>query len=176
MTTPHTGSPIAIRDAVQADGAGIARIYNHYVAETVVTFELDAVSGTEMGERIVATRQVDELPWLVAEGREELAGYAYASKWKGRCAYRFAVEITVYLDAAYQGRGLGTQLYRALFDALRTAGMHTVIAGISLPNPASIALHEKMGLDKVGHFREVGYKFDRWIDVGYWQASLAAEP
>ena len=160
-----------MRPASAPDADAIARIYNHYIAETVITFEETAVPGSEMAQRIVDT-DAEALPWLVACIDGAVAGYAYASKWKGRCAYRYAVEITVYLDGQHQGRGLGTVLYQALFDELRAAGLHTVIAGISLPNDASIALHEKMGLEKVAHFREVGFKFDRWIDVGYWQANL----
>ena len=99
-------------------------------------------------------------------------GYAYASKWKGRCAYRFAVETTVYLDAPAHGRGLGRRLYERLLAALRESGMHVAIGGIALPNPASIALHEKLGFRKVGQFEEVGFKLGRWVDVGYWQVML----
>jgi phosphinothricin acetyltransferase len=160
-----------IRPATVGDCEAIARIYNHYILNTAVTFEEQAVSGSDMAERINEISS-DALPWLVAEQAPEVAGYAYASKWKGRCAYRFSVEITVYLDPAATGRGLGTKLYEALFAALRSNSIHVVIGGIALPNPASVALHERFGLQKVAHFKEVGFKFNRWIDVGYWQASL----
>jgi len=96
----------------------------------------------------------------------------YASKWHGRSAYRFSTEITVYLAPAHVGRGIGSQLYARLFPILRDRGIHAVIGGIALPNEASVALHEKFGLEKVAHFKEVGYKFDRWIDVGSWQGIL----
>ncbi len=165
----HSG--MAVREAEAGDGDALAGIYNPYIADTIITFEETPVSAVEMTQRVAATVE-DGLPWLVAEDGEQVAGYAYASKWKGRCAYRYATEITVYLDEAYQGQGIGLGLYQHLFNELRSRGMHTVIAGIALPNDASIALHEKMGLEKVAHFKEVGRKFDRWIDVGYWQANL----
>ncbi|MGH8085997.1 MAG: arsinothricin resistance N-acetyltransferase ArsN1 family B [Lysobacter sp.] len=161
-----------IRNATSADASALASIYNRYVLDTTVTFEESAVSETEMAARI-AEVQGASLPWLVAEDDAGgVLGHAYASKWKGRCAYRFAVEITVYLDAAAHGRGLGRQLYERLLAVLRDAGMHVAIGGIALPNPASIALHEKLGFRKVGQFDEVGFKFGRWVDVGYWQVML----
>ncbi|MGQ4584172.1 arsinothricin resistance N-acetyltransferase ArsN1 family B [Lysobacter sp. F60174L2] len=161
-----------IRDATPSDAAALARIYNQYVLDTTVTFEETAVSKTEMAVRI-AEVQAAGLPWLVAEDDAGLVlGHAYASKWKGRCAYRFAVETTVYLDAAVHGRGLGRQLYERLLATLRETGMHVAIGGIALPNPASIALHEKLGFRKVGQFEEVGFKFGRWVDVGYWQLTF----
>ena len=136
-----------------------------------MTFETDPVDGRDMASRI--GESVDNgLPWLVAEIDGAVAGFACASKWKGRCAYRYSLESTVYLDPELTGRGLGTELYAALIDAIRALGMHAVIGGISLPNPASVALHEKLGFRKTGQFIEVGYKFDRWVDVGYWQLVL----
>lgn len=161
-----------IRNALPADAGALARIYNRYVLDTTVTFEETAVSEAEMAARI-AEVQGASLPWLVAEDDAgTVLGHAYASKWKGRCAYRFAVETTVYLDAAAHGRGLGRQLYEQLLGALREAGMHVAIGGIALPNPPSIALHEKLGFRKVGQFDQVGFKFGRWVDVGYWQVML----
>lgn len=161
-----------IRDATPADAAVLAGIYNHYVLDTTVTFEETSVSEAEMASRI-AEVQAAKLPWVVVEDDAGVVlGHAYASKWKGRCAYRFAVETTVYLDPAAHGRGLGRQLYEQLLARLREAGMHVAIGGIALPNPASIALHEKLGFRKVGQFDEVGFKFSRWVDVGYWQRFL----
>ncbi|GAB2618179.1 arsinothricin resistance N-acetyltransferase ArsN1 family B [Novilysobacter erysipheiresistens] len=161
-----------IRDATPADAAALAGIYNHYIRDTTVTFEEAAVSEAEMASRIAEVRSAG-LPWLVAEDEAGVVlGHAYASKWKGRCAYRFAVETTVYLDATAHGRGLGRQLYERLLAMLREAGMHVAIGGIALPNPASIALHEKLGFRKVGQFEEVGFKLGRWVDVGYWQVML----
>lgn len=160
-----------IRPALVSDADAIARIYNHYIRNTAITFEEMPVSAQEMVARI-AELDAASLPWLVMEQDEQVIGYAYASKWKGRCAYRFSVESTVYLDPAHTGGGLGTSLYAALFAALRDRGMHVVIGGIALPNAASVALHEKLGLQKVAHFKEVGFKFEQWIDVGYWQLKL----
>jgi L-amino acid N-acyltransferase YncA len=157
-----------IRPAVLSDTEAIVRIYNHYILNTVVTFEEQAVSVIEMAERMKAV-EAASLPWLVAECADQVVGYAYAGKWHGRSAYRYSVECTVYLDPAATGQGLGTELYNALFAILRCKPVHTVIGCIALPNEASIALHEKFGLKKVAHFKEVGFKFNRWIDVGYWQ-------
>lgn len=151
-----------IRAAVVEDSDAIARTYNHYVLHTVVTFEEQEVSSGEIAGRIKATAAAS-LPWLVVEQAGPVVGYAYASKWNERSAYRFTVECTVYLDPVVVGQGLGTQLYEALFGS---NSMHNVIGVIALPNPASSALHEKFGLKKVGHFREVGFKFNQWIDVG----------
>lgn len=161
----------SIRPATASDSAAIARIYNHYILNTVITFEEEAVSSEDMAQRISEVSAAS-FPWLVAEQADAVVGYAYAGKWKGRCAYRYSAESTIYLDPAITGRGLGTKLYEALFSNLREAKMHTVLGGIALPNPASIALHEKFGLRKAAHFSEIGFKFDRWIDVGYWQGSL----
>ncbi len=161
----------AIRPATQADAAAVVQIYNHYVLNSTVTFEEAAVSGKDMAARIDEALTAG-LPWLVAERTGSVVGYAYASKWKGRCAYRFSVEITVYLDQGATGHGIGTQLYAVLFERLRESGIHAVIGGVALPNAASVALHEKCGMRKVAHFEQVGFKFDRWIDVGYWERVL----
>jgi L-amino acid N-acyltransferase YncA len=159
-----------IRYAKTDDAGEICKIYNHYVLGTTITFEEEPVSTDEMAQRIAETLQ--SLPWLVWEQDESLQGFCYASKWKGRCAYRHSVESTVYLRADSMGRGIGSQLYRALLDELRRKKFHTVIGGIALPNDASVALHEKFEFEKVAQFREVGNKFDRWTDVGYWQLLL----
>lgn len=160
-----------IRSASAKDAAEIARIYNHYVAATCITFETDPVAVCDMAGRIAETLAAP-LPWLVAESAEGLTGYAYASKWKGRCAYRFSVESTVYLSRDHTGKGIGEALYSELIAQLRRLSMHTVIGGIALPNRASVALHERLGFKKVAHFEQVGFKQDRWVDVGYWQLLL----
>ena len=157
-----------IRTAVAEDGEALARIYNHYIADTVVTFEEAAVSAAEMSARVAEVTALP-LPWLVAQTPCGLSGFAYASRWKGRCAYRHSVEVTVYLEVAAMGQGMGTALYTALFARLKELGCHVLIGGIALPNAASVALHEKFGMRQVAHFSEVGFKFGRWIDVGYWQ-------
>jgi phosphinothricin acetyltransferase len=162
---------ITVRPATEEDAAAIARIYNHYVAATCITFETEPVPDQDMAERIADTAAVS-LPWLVAQSSAGIAGYAYASRWKGRCAYRFSVEATVYLDPARTGAGVGTGLYAELIHAIRGHSMHAVIGGIALPNERSVRLHERLGFRKVAHFEQVGYKHGRWIDVGYWQLLL----
>jgi phosphinothricin acetyltransferase len=160
-----------IRSVIAADAERISIIYNHYIRESLVTFEEEPVTASEIKARIEEV-QSSGLPWLVAQDGGELLGYAYAGEWKGRCAYRHSAEITVYLDHGAAGQGWGTGLYEALFAHLRERKIHVVLAGIALPNPESVALHEKFGMRKVAHFSEVGYKFEQWIDVGYWQAIL----
>jgi phosphinothricin acetyltransferase len=160
-----------IRSATVADAEAIAAIYNHYITGTVVTFEEEPILPAEMARRMDEVTSTS-LPWLVAELPDKIAGYAYASKWKGRCAYRYSMEISVYLAQDRVGLGLGSRLYGELLPLLRERGVHVVIGGIALPNAASVALHEKFGMSKVAHFSEVGFKFGRWIDVGYWQRTL----
>ena len=161
-----------IRQAEPYDAPMVASIYNHYVNETVVTFDERPISTEEMARRIEEVRSA-ALPWLVAEHDSQVVGYAYASPWKRRAAYRFSVEITVYLDPNHVGRKLGTKLYSELFAILQNGNTHAVIGGIALPNDASVALHEKFGMHKVAVFEEVGFKFNRWIDVGYWERTLS---
>lgn len=164
-----------IRNALLSDAKAIANIYNFYVLDTIVTFEENIVAAEEMSERILATQAL-ALPWLVAKNElGDLVGYAYASKWKERSAYRFSVEVSVYLSKNSKKQGWGSKLYQALFAALKENDIHTVIGGISLPNSASVALHEKFGLQKVAHFKDIGFKFNKWVDVGYWQGNLNAQ-
>ncbi len=161
-----------IRPAESTDADGIAAIYNHYVANTVVTFEEEQCTAQQMAARVRETQALD-LPWLVAENDDgQLIGYAYASRWNGRCSYRYSLEVTVYLSHLVVARGWGSRLYDSLFSELRMRPVHVLIAGIALPNEASVALHEKFGMCKVAHFSEVGYKLGQWHDVGYWQVIL----
>lgn len=160
-----------IDDASIADAAAIAALYNPYVLDSTISFEEVAVTADAMAGRI-AEVQAAGLPWLAARRDGVLLGYAYASKWRTRHAYRYAVETSVYLAPAAAGHGLGTGLYGALLARLRAAGYHLAIGGIALPNAASIALHQKLGFEKVAHFKEVGFKFGQWRDVGYWQLRL----
>lgn len=160
-----------IRAAVAADAVAIAAIYNHYVRETVVTFEEEPVAVDAIAARIGQVAAAG-LPWLVAERAGVVVGFAYAAPWKERTAYRYSVECTVYLAPGLEGRGIGSALYSALFERLEQAGIHAVIAGIALPNERSVALHENFGMTKVAQFKEVGFKFGRWVDVGYWQGMV----
>jgi phosphinothricin acetyltransferase len=160
-----------LRPASAADAASICAIYNAYVATTAITFEEEAVTPQDMAQRIADVGAAN-LPWLVLEVDGRIAGYSYATKWRARSAYRYSVESTVYLDRAFAGQGLGRLLYGALLDELRKRELHVVIGGIALPNESSVGLHEKLGFLKVAHFTEVGMKFGRWIDVGYWELRL----
>lgn len=160
-----------IRPATTADAESIAAIYNHYVETTAISFEESAVAADAMAGRI-ADVTAASLPWLVAERGGQVVGFAYATQWKTRHAYRFSAECTVYLAPEVVGDGLGSKLYTTLFADLRSRGIHVAIGCVALPNAASIALHEKMGMTQVAHFKEVGYKFGRWIDIGYWQCAL----
>ncbi len=159
---------LRVRRAGQADAAAITAIYNHYVTSSIATFEEEPVGAHEIARRMGATRTA----WWVAERDGEVLGYAYGDEFKSRSAYRFSLEVSVYLHHERQGAGIGTALYERLFEEMRAGGYHLAIAGISLPNSASIALHEKFGMEKVAHFHEVGYKLGGWVDVGYWQCRL----
>ena len=161
---------VRIRPATRDDAADIANIYNYYVRDTVVTFEEREIAAADMADRLAAVAD-SGLPWLVAENAGVVVGYAYADRWRQRSAYRHSVESTIYLDANQVGAGLGTRLYQQFLGTL-PATVHVVIGGIALPNAASVALHERLGFVKVAHFHEVGFKFNRWIDVGYWQKTL----
>lgn len=163
-----------IRPATASDASAICAIYNHYVRTTTISFEEEDVDAPVMAQRIADVLDAD-LPWLVVDVDGTIAGYAYATKWRVRSAYRYSVESSIYMDAAFAGRGLGRRLYGALLDDLRARGRHLVIGGIAQPNPASVALHECLGYRKVAHFSEVGLKFGRWVDVGYWELKLQAD-
>lgn len=160
-----------IRPVVAADAAAIARIYNYYIQNTVITFEEALVTAEDMAGRIADTQSLP-LPWLVAEVDGAITGYAYARKWRPRSAYRHSVETTIYLEHGHEGRGIGKALYTALVRLVRERGLHVAIGGVALPNDASIALHEKLGFERVATFRQVGFKHDRWVDVAYWQLVL----
>ena len=160
-----------IRRVSPADAEAIALIYNHFVTFSTITFEEQPVTAVEIGGRISAVLG-KELPWLVAVEQNVVRGFAYATPWKTRSAYRFSVEVTVYIEEAHTGRGLGSALYSHLLDTLTNRGFHTVLAGIALPNSASVALHERFHFVKVAHLSQIGFKKDHWIDVGYWQLHL----
>jgi L-amino acid N-acyltransferase YncA len=162
-----------IRSAMPKDAAAICAIYNHYVLNSCITFEEEAISEGEMTTRMAEI--IPALPWLVWEENGDVIGYAYANKWKSRSAYRYSAESTIYLRKDSVGRGIGRKLYVQLLSALRGAGMHGVIGGIALPNIASQRLHESLGFKKVAHFEQVGWKFGKWIDVGYWECIFPSD-
>jgi len=155
------------------DAAACAAIYAPSVESTPISFELTPPDAAEFAHRIekyAATHQ-----FLVAEDDGEVVGYAYACRWRERPAYDWAVEVSVYVDPARKGEGVGRALYAELLDRLRAQGFRVAVAGITLPNPASVALHERMGFASIGALREVGWKLGGWHDVGYWQLLLAPD-
>ncbi len=160
-----------IRPIDPTDFKAIADIYNYYIANTVISFEEAPLSLTQVEQRVEKVTSTG-LPWLVAEERKEILGYAYAGPWNTRGAYKHTAEVSVYLSPTHVAKGIGTLLYEALFKRLNELSFHVVIGGVTLPNPASSRLHEKLGMTKTAHFSEVGYKFGAWHDVGYWQVTL----
>jgi L-amino acid N-acyltransferase YncA len=159
-----------VRNADSSDAEVIAEIYNYYVQNTIITFEQEPVSVERMANRI--TDISSKYPFVVLEDHTSVIGYAYVTEWKTRSAYRFSGEITIYLAKDQTGQGLGSILFPALLNEIKKTNLHSIVGGIALPNPASIALHEKYGFKKIGCFEEIGFKFGQWIDVGYWELNL----
>lgn len=158
-----------IRQATPADAAGVCAIYNEHVANTLVSFETEPVSAPDMEARI--GKKLLHHDWLVGV-QGHIVGYAYYGSFRARAAYRHTVESTIYLDEAVQGQGFGKRLYGALINSAETKGYREIVGVIALPNPASIALHQKMGFEEAGVLKNVGHKFDAYVDVGLWQRSL----
>ncbi len=159
-----------IRVARAEDGADLAAIYAPIVRDTAISFELEPPTAEEMAERVAAT--LPTYPWLVWEAEGRAVGYVYAGRHAPRAAYRWSAEVTAYVAPAFHRKGLATILYAALFDILRRQGFHAVFAGVTLPNPPSVGLHEAVGMAPVGVYREAGFKFGAWRDVGWWGMTL----
>lgn len=159
-----------IRPITPKDTAAICAIYNHYIEHTVITFEEIPLTVAQMHERITTYTQF--YPWLVCEDAGEIVGYAYACKWKERSAYKHTAEVTVYLKQDATQKGYGSALYDELIAQLKTKGCHVLLGCLAIPNEPSAKLHERFGFKQIAHFTEVGRKFERWIDVGYWQKVL----
>jgi L-amino acid N-acyltransferase YncA len=165
-----------IRRATTDDSAAIAAIYGPYCESTVISFEDTSPSADEMARRITAIGGTR--PWIVLEHAGEVIGYAYASPHHERAAYRWSVSTAIYIGHNRHRRGSGRALYTTLFALLRALGYRQATAGITLPNPASVGLHEAFGFAPVGVYRRIGYKMNAWHDVGWYQAEIqpAAEP
>ncbi len=161
-----------IRMASGQDAAQVAAIYAPVVRETAISFEVDPPDEAEMRRRIVHT--LEQYPWLVCETDGEVLGYVYASQHRTRAAYQWSVDVTVYVHPAHRRKGLGRALYTSLLGVLPLQGYTNAYAGITLPNPGSVGLHEAMGFEPVGIYRQVGYKLGRWHDVGWWGLALRA--
>jgi len=160
-----------IRAVKMKDAGQIREIYNYYVENTVITFEEDSIDLSEMEKRIKKNTRTH--PWIVLEEDGQIQAYAYGSPWRVKSAYRFSAELTVYVHKNSRGKGYGTELYKTLIDKMEKKGMHCLYGVIALPNEGSTGLHEKLGFTKCGHFNQVGYKFDKWIDVGYWEKVIS---
>jgi L-amino acid N-acyltransferase YncA len=162
---------MVIRDAdPQLDAAACAAIYAPFVRDAAVSFEEDPPDAKAMRERIASTQLTH--PWVVAHVGEVLAGYAYASSHRIRSAYRWAADVGIYVGERHRGQGVGRRLYDTLLALLEAQGFHVACAGITLPNPASVALHEAVGFTRVGVYRQIGFKHGAWHDVGWWQRRL----
>jgi len=152
------------------DAAACAALYAPFVRDTVISFEDQAPTTAEMATRI--ERLTKSHAWLVAEDEGKILGYAYGCPHRERAAYRWASEVSVYVEPRHQRRGAGRALYEALFSLLAEHGYRIALAGIALPNDASVALHEACGFTPVGVYRRIGFKFGTWWDVGWWQLQL----
>lgn len=159
-----------IRLAGESDAEAMAAIYRPIVENTTISFESVAPSAEAMARRLADVAAAH--PWIVCERAGQLAGYAYASPHRARAAYRWSVDTSVYVAAAHQRAGVGRGLYAALFAILRAQRYINAFAGIALPNPASVGLHESLGFETIGVFRRVGFKHGVWHDVGWWQLRL----
>jgi len=161
-----------VRDAVERDGEACAAIYAPYVLETAITFEAVPPTASQMAERIAAARRTHA--WVALEHGGRVVGYAYGGVFNSRAAYRWSCEVSIYLERGRRRTGAGRVLYEALFERLAARGFRTVVAGMTLPNEASVGLHRALGFEPVGTFRRIGYKHERWHDVAWCQRSLAA--
>lgn len=164
--------PHRLRLATPADGSGVAAVYAPYVLGTAISFELVPPDGAEMAQRI--ERVVSRTPWVVAEVDGTIRGYAYAARHRERAAYDWTVETTVYVDPGARGRGLGRATMRAVLEIVRLQGAHLAVAGITGPNPASVALHRSLGFRRVGEFEAIGHKFGAWHGVEWFALELGS--
>ena len=159
-----------IRQVKKEDAQAILDIYNYYIENSVITFEEIPLSLMEMEERIQKISA--KYPYLVKEEDGEVKGYAYANTWKERSAYKHSAEVSVYIKNGYQGRGWGKELLKSLLKDIYKTDLHVIVSGIALPNEKSIKMCESCGFKKIGQFKEIGFKKDKWIDVGYWELIL----
>lgn len=164
-------SLLTIRPAQDDDGAAVAAVYAPYVRDTPVSFEVEPPPAAVMAERITGT--LGTHPWLVAERGGDVVGFAYAGKHSQRAAYRWTVDVTVYVRDGERRSGVGRRLYQALLETLRQQGFRSAFAEIVLPNPGSARLHEAMGFQHVGVHKDIGYKLGRWQNIGYWRLGLS---
>ena len=165
---------LTLRVAEPRDGAAFAAIYGPIVRDTFISFETDPPSAEAMAERV--RQKLPTHPWLAAELDGRVIGYAHAGPFRDRAAYRWSVDVTPYVHEDARGEGVGRRLYEALFAILKLQGFRSAFAGVVLPNPRSIGLHEAFAFEPVGVYREVGFKHGGWRDVGWWRLGLSDDP
>jgi len=159
-----------IRKVELKDAEEIVKIYNHYILNTVVTFEEEALTKADMEERI--KEKTKSNPWIVFEEEGHILGYAYLGTFRERSAFRHTKESSIYLDKGVVGKGIGGKLYKELIKLAKDYKVNVIIGVITLPNPASIVLHNKLEFERIGSFNEVGFKQDKWLDVDFWQKKI----
>jgi len=164
--------PGQIRPVRLEDAAAIRAVYAPFVTDSAISFEIEAPTVAEMARRIADSSP--SMPWLVFDSNGIIVGYACVTPHRSRAAYRWSVDVAVYVAPGCHGRGVGRALYRELLDTCRSLGFFNVFAGIALPNPGSVALHAAFGFTPIGVYRAVGFKMGRWHDVGWWQCVLRA--
>lgn len=161
-----------IRIATLDDAEAIQRIYAPNITKSAISFELEVPTVEEIKQRIKLV--LNQYPWLVYVHENRVVGYAYAGIHRTRAAYNWTTEVAIYVDEKFYGRGIGKSLYAELFSLLTQQGYHVAVAGITLPNSASVAIHEHFGFKYVGTFKELGYKLGSWHDVGWWALELTS--
>ena len=159
-----------IREVKLSDAKAIVDIYNYYILNTNITFEEKQLTVDDMEERII--EKTAKHPWIVYERDGQVIGYAYLSGWHSRSAYRYSNEASIYLNSNEKGHGIGKELFGQLSEVSKCYGVHTIVSGITIPNTESISLHEKFGFKKIAEFEEIGFKNNKWLNVGYWQKLL----
>ena len=159
-----------IREVKLSDAKAIVDIYYYYILNTNITFEEKQLTVDDMEERII--EKTAKHPWIVYEMNGQVIGYAYLSGWHSRSAYRYSNEVSIYLDRNEKGHGIGKELFANLLEISKDYGVHTIVSGITIPNAESISLHEKFGFKKIAEFKEIGFKNNKWLNVGYWQKIL----
>ena len=169
-----SSDPPTIRPARCSDAPAMVEIYRPHVEQSWASFELVTPSADELAARVARAQAQHE--WLVAEASGQVLGYAYGGTHRSREAYRFTVEVSAYLAASAQGRGVGAKLYEALFERLADLGYCNAVAGVTLPNDASVAFHERLGFTPVGVYHRIGFKFGAWRDVAWYERSLRDGP
>lgn len=159
-----------IRNATLEDAKDIVKIYNYYILNTNITFEVEEIDTNEMKNRI--EKKLGKEPWIIYEEDGKVLGYAYIGEWRSRAAFRNTKEVSIYLDSNEKGKGIGSKLLKELIKLAKEYKVHTLMAGITIPNEYSIGLHEKFGFKKVGHCEQVGFKNNQWLDLGFWQLHI----